>query len=90
MSSPLRARASIGIAISIACLIVSLYDLTSVHGSATAIEPNVSLAVTVSAASFETPVAPNSIAAIFGVDLATATEVAATNPLPLVVKLPFT
>ena len=84
MSSPLRARASIGIAISIACLIVSLYDLTSVHGSATAIEPNVSLAVTVSAASFETPVAPNSIAAIFGVDLATATEVAATNPLPLV------
>ncbi len=36
----------------------------------------------VSAASYQTPLAPDSIAAIFGTSLATRTEVAATNPLP--------
>src|SRR5258706_2681913 len=77
-------RASIGTAISIGCLLVSPHNLPPVHGSVSATEPSVSLAVTVSAASFEAPVAPNSIAAIFGVDLATATEVAATSPLPTV------
>lgn len=40
-------------------------------------------AVTVSAATFSAPVAPNSIASIFGVSLATATEVAGTIPLPV-------
>ncbi len=36
----------------------------------------------VSAASYQTPLAPDSIAAIFGTGLATRTEVAATTPLP--------
>jgi uncharacterized protein (TIGR03437 family) len=74
--SALYLRLSVFSIIVIACYLTNLFGIIPVHGQGGA-------AITiVSAANYRAPLAPDSIAAAFGANLATRTESASTSPLP--------